>query len=187
MKTKFIFTLLIVALFFGGCNEENPLPKPKALLRLEYERPVMEVANTVHFTFKYNTTAVLKAKKSGTALSIRYPKMNASIFMNYKEINNDLDKLITDAHKLSLEHASRADGITPRPYVDPKNKVYGAFFEVRGDAASQAQFYATDSLKHFVTGSLYFEARPNYDSIYPAAVYIQNDMGRIMETLRWKD
>jgi gliding motility-associated lipoprotein GldD len=60
------------------------------------------------------------------------------------------------------------------------------FYEVRGNAASQAQFYVTDSTSHFVTGSLYFYARPNYDSIYPAAVYLQKDIRSIMESLRWK-
>jgi len=37
-----------------------------------------------------------------------------------------------------------------------------------------------------VTGSLYFYAKPNYDSILPAAMYLQNDIRRIMESLRWK-
>jgi len=106
--------------------------------------------------------------------------------MSFRKIKGDLKNLTIDARKLSYEHASKADGIRPRAYEDAKNKVYGEFFEVSGDAASQAQFYVTDSVKHFVTGALYFETKPNYDSIYPAAVYLQQDMGRIMETLRWK-
>jgi gliding motility-associated lipoprotein GldD len=59
------------------------------------------------------------------------------------------------------------------------------FYEVQGNAASQAQFYVTDSTDHFVTGSLYFLARPNYDSIYPAAIYLQQDIRKIMESLKW--
>ena len=73
------------------------------------------------------------------------------------------------------------------PYVDPLNTVYGMYYEVIGDAASQAQFYLTDSVQHFLTGSLYFRAKPNYDSIYPSAVYIQNDIRVLMESLRWID
>jgi len=60
------------------------------------------------------------------------------------------------------------------------------FYEVTGNAASQAQFYVTDSINHFVTGSLYFYAKPNYDSIYPAANYLQQDIRRIMETMAWQ-
>ena len=91
-----------------------------------------------------------------------------------------------DAQRLSYEHAAKADNIRPREYENKEDRVYGAFFEVIGNAASQAQFYATDSTEHFVTGSLYFASRPNYDSIYPAAVYLQQDIAHIMETLRWK-
>ena len=57
---------------------------------------------------------------------------------------------------------------------------------INGNAASQSHFYATDSVNHFITGSLYFEAKPNFDSIYPAAVYLREDIRRIMETIEWK-
>jgi gliding motility-associated lipoprotein GldD len=52
--------------------------------------------------------------------------------------------------------------------------------------ASPAQFYVTDSVQHFLVGSLYFYAKPNYDSILPAANYLQKDMVQIMETIVWK-
>jgi len=59
------------------------------------------------------------------------------------------------------------------------------FYEIDGNAASQAEFYITDSTKHFLTGSLYFNQRPNFDSIMPAAAYIKKDMRHLMETLKW--
>ena len=65
--------------------------------------------------------------------------------------------------------------------------MHGVLFEVVGDAASQSQFFVTDSTQHFVTGSLYFYTKPNYDSIYPAAAYLKEDIGKIMETLKWKN
>jgi gliding motility-associated lipoprotein GldD len=60
------------------------------------------------------------------------------------------------------------------------------FYQVGGNAATNSQFYATDSKKHFITGSVYFYAKPNFDSIMPAASYIKNDMQRLLETLQWK-
>ena len=66
------------------------------------------------------------------------------------------------------------------------DKVYGVFTEVKGDVASQAQFYVTDSINHFLTGSLYFYAKPNYDSILPAVDYLGKDIRHIMETIQWK-
>jgi len=64
--------------------------------------------------------------------------------------------------------------------------VYGMFSQVGGDAATNAQFYVTDSVNHFVTGSMYFYAKPNFDSIMPAASYLKDDMRNIMETLKWR-
>ncbi|MGO1585817.1 MAG: gliding motility lipoprotein GldD, partial [Mesonia sp.] len=56
-----------------------------------------------------------------------------------------------------------------------------------GNAASQAQFYVTDSVNHFITGSIYFRSKPNYDSIVPAANYLKNDIKHLMESLTWKE
>ena len=176
---------LLFVLVLCSCNEENVLPKPNAMLRLEYQKPISDSVETHYFTFEVNEAARVD-KKNNRSIVIEYPEMKAAIFMSYRGINKDLNKLMRDAHKLSGEHAAKADGIQQRIFENAENKVYGAFYEVSGDAASQAQFFVTDSLNHFVTGALYFESRPNYDSIYPAAKYLQNDMGRIMESLRWK-
>lgn len=183
MKVKFI--LLVCFLVLLACKEEAVIPKPRAMLRLEYAKPERSTVETDYFAFENNTRARVKSTNKG-AVELKYPELKASIFISYRKVKNDLQPLILDAQKLSYEHAAKSDGIRPRAYDDGVNSVYGTFFEVSGDAASQAQFYVTDSLNHFVTGSLYFETKPNYDSIYPAAVYLQNDMGRIIETLRWK-
>ena len=184
MNKKILFGLLLVALFIIGCKEDI-IPKPKALLRLDYPQVEMGKFQTEHFAFQYNKISKLKSQNKNS-VELDYPMMKGSIFINYRKIENNFEKLLSDARRFSYEHAAKADGISEQPFVNPKNKVYGMFYEVIGDAASQAQFYATDSTEHFVTGSLYFYARPNYDSIYPAAVYLQNDIRMIMESLRWK-
>jgi gliding motility-associated lipoprotein GldD len=79
----------------------------------------------------------------------------------------------------------KADAIPEQLFVNEDAGVYGMYYEVSGDAASQAQFYLTDSTRHFLAGSLYFEARPNYDSILPAAAYLREDIRRLMESLDW--
>ncbi len=185
MKFRFCLALPVFCMLFTACNEEV-LPKPNAKLRLEYSKPVLTELKTEHFSFDYNESAKVKIKNS-TALTLKYPEMQGEIFINYRKVDNNIDKLLSDAQKLSYEHSAKADGIIERPFVSEEHNVYGMFYEVSGNAASQAQFYVTDSTQHFLTGSLYFLTRPNYDSIYPAAAYLQNDIRGIMETLRWKD
>lgn len=185
MKLRFNLAMLLFCVLFTACNEEV-LPKPNAKLRLEYSKPALTELETAHFRFDYNKSAIVKIKNS-TALTLEYPEMKGEIFINYRKVDNDIEKLLSDAQKLSYEHSAKADGIIEQPFVDQEHNVYGMFYEVSGNAASQAQFYATDSTEHFMTGSLYFLTKPNYDSIYPAAAYLQNDIRGIMETLRWKD
>ncbi|MEM7380773.1 MAG: gliding motility lipoprotein GldD [Bacteroidota bacterium] len=175
--------MLGILLCTQSCKEEA-LPKPKAMLRLEYPQVQTTRVNVDRFNFEYNAIAKVKEESDGS-LTIDYPSLKGAVFITYKKVDRNLDKLLSDAQKLSYEHVVKADNILEQPFINDEDKVYGMFYEVKGDAASQAQFYATDSIQNFVTGSLYFYAKPNYDSIYPAAVYLQRDIRRIMETLRW--
>ncbi|MFS4468775.1 gliding motility lipoprotein GldD [Maribacter sp. 2210JD10-5] len=183
MKLNYLAVICFVLLLVN-CKEENPIPKPKALMRLEYPQGQLETLKTDNFEFQYNELAKAKANNE-EAFTIEYPEMKGAIFISYKKIDDNLNKLIRDAEKLSYEHASKGQ-IIPYPFVNPENKVYGALFEVQGDAASQSQFFVTDSTEHFLTGSVYFFTKPNYDSILPAAAYLQNDVRIIMESLKWK-
>jgi gliding motility-associated lipoprotein GldD len=120
---------------------------------------------------------------------LEYPTLKGTIFLTYKAIEKDeknLKDFLRDAQKFNLEHTKKADEIPAYPFEDSKRKIYGMLSVVKGNVASPAQFYVTDSINHFLTGSLYFLAKPNYDSILPAADYLQKDIKRIMETVTWK-
>ncbi|MCL6267503.1 gliding motility lipoprotein GldD [Flagellimonas myxillae] len=183
MRIKTLVLLSIMVLI--GCKEDV-IPKPHAMLRLEYpEASYKSMLNECSFSFDQNTLSVIKEDKD-CSLVLDYPSMKGSVYITYKPVKDNLKTLLTDAQKLSYEHVVKADNIVEQPFINPEGKVYGMFYEVSGDAASQSQFYVTDSTDHFVTGSLYFYAKPNYDSILPAAMYLQQDIRRIMETLRWK-
>ena len=182
-RSPFIVVFIVSVLFFS-CKEES-LPKPKALLRLEYENSTTSKYETEYYLFELSELASVSSGDDAS-LTLEYPSMKGSIFMTYKNVDGNIESLLSDAQKLSYEHVVKADNIIEQPFVNEKSGVFGMYYEVQGDAASQAQFYVTDSVKHFVTGSLYFYAKPNYDSIYPAAVYLQKDIRKIMESLRWK-
>ena len=120
-------------------------------------------------------------------MNLYYPEMNATIYLSYRPVNSsNLDSLLYDAQKLTYDHTIKAESILEQPRVDPDNRVFGMFYMINGDAATQSQFYVTDSIRHFITGSVYFESKPNFDSLYPAVVYLRSDVRRIMETITWK-
>jgi gliding motility-associated lipoprotein GldD len=168
-------------------------PKPNAFLRLEYPAPLYEIViSDAPFIFEKNKYAIpavvsVSGDKSQYAINISYPRMKATIYLSYIKVGKNLDSLLRDAQNITQKHTGKADGILPQAFENEEQKLYGMYYEVLGNAASQAQFYVTDTVSHFVAGSLYFYARPNYDSIKPAAAYLQNDMKRIMESIEWKD
>lgn len=184
-KQLVIFALLVVMFSVFSCKDEV-FPKPSSYLRLDYpEAKYVNFENKCPFSFEMNSEAVIKGEKN-CGFTISYPKMKATIYLTYKPVNKDINLLLRDAQKLTYEHVIKADDILEQPYLNPSKKVYGMFYQVNGNAATNSQFYVTDSTKHFVTGSVYFYAKPNFDSIMPAASYIKNDMQRLMETLKWK-
>ena len=184
-KTIGLFTMLLFLVSANGCKDEA-LPKPASQLRLDY--PVAKYAkfsNDCPFEFEMNEEAIIKEDKN-CGFMIKYPKMKATIYLNYKTVDNNLNDLLKDAQTLTYKHVIKADDILEQPYINKEKKVYGMFYRVDGNAATNSLFYATDSIKHFVTGSIYFYAKPNFDSIMPAASYVKNDMQRIIETIKWK-
>ncbi|RNC92508.1 MAG: gliding motility lipoprotein GldD [Allomuricauda sp.] len=184
MKHSIFLILLMVCLL--SCKNDV-LPKPSAYLRLDFpEATYTNWEKDCPFGFESNTISKVTIKDD-CSLVIDYPTIKGSIYLTYKKVDGNIKNLLIDAQKLTYEHVVKADQIDPKEFINDKEKVYGMFYEVMGNAASQSQFYATDSLSHFVTGSLYFYAKPNYDSIYPAAIYLQKDIRRIMESLEWKN
>lgn len=186
--TSQVLLIFVSLLFFASCSK-NSTPKPNAYLALNYpEAKYSTYKNSFHnFTFDLNSLATVKEVKP-TAFEIYYPSMNATVFLNFKTVTNDnLDGLLKDAQKLTYEHFIKADEIVEQPYLNDDEKVFGMFYNVKGNAATNVQFYATDSTKNFLTASLYFYAQPNFDSILPATHYIQKDMRQMLESLKWEN
>ena len=178
--------VLLVLVFAESCKDEV-LPKPASQLRLDYPLAQYTLkSNPCPFEFEINKEAVIK-EENNCGITIHYPKMKATIYLTYKAVDNNIDFLLRDAQNLTYKlHTLKADKIIEQPFVNPNKKVYGMFYDVTGNAATNSLFYATDSIKHFITGSAYFYAKPNYDSILPAESYLKNDMQHLMETIKWK-
>ena len=183
---SFLFFFASILFFFASC-EDDVLVKPSALLRLDYPEPDYKIVNSdCPYSFEINGNATLINKKN-CGLNIYYPNMKATLYLTYRDIqNNNLDSLLQDAQKLAYDHTIKANSIPEQPFLNPDKKVYGMFYMINGNAATQAEFYATDSINHFLNGALYFEAKPNFDSIYPAVVYLREDIRKLMETITWK-
>ncbi len=185
-QIKNISLLTVITLILFSCSNEEYLPKPKAFLRLAYDDANYKgVITNCPYNFEISTNAQANFNEK-CWVNIKYPKLKASINITYRPVENNLYELLQEAEKLTYNHTIKADNIFSNDYENINSKKYGTLREVIGNAASPLQFHLTDSSKHFITGALYFEAKPNYDSILPAVKYIEKDIEHIMESLSWK-
>ncbi|MGJ8683848.1 MAG: gliding motility lipoprotein GldD [Nonlabens sp.] len=181
--------LLIIGIIavLSSCGDNELQPKPQAQLALQYPTPEyqkMEKDNCP-FNFEINSYARVLAK-SDCSMKIEYPFMEATVYMDYAPVQDNIRELLIDGQKLSFSHNRMADVIDDKIYINPDKSAYGMMYSIEGNAASNVQFYLTDSVQNFVTASLYFDRTPNYDSIYPAIDYIKLDMRKMMESMTWK-
>jgi len=184
MFKNLVFILLSLVLVSCG---KDPIPKPVGELRLEYPSvKYREFDKSCPYTFEYSDYARIDNGKKECWYYINYPKMKAKIFLTYYPIHNDFPLHIKEAEKLVYEHTIKASAIETKSFSYPEKKVFGNFYELKGQSASNIQFYVTDSTKHFLTANLYFNTRPKPDSLAPAVDYIKKDMLRMIDTFEWK-
>ena len=177
--------LLFTFLGFLSCGDDV-LPKPEAYLNLEYKKPDYSPLQLKRpYKFDISSNAIVR-DESKNWLKIQYPTLKASLDITYRTIDGNLKELLIESEKLVFKHTVKAEQISSNDYVDDKKKVYGTLHEITGNAASQIQFHLTDSTKHFIKGALYFNSKPNYDSILPAVFHIRKDVQKLIETLHWK-
>ena len=120
-------------------------------------------------------------------INIDFPQFDGRLHLSYKEVGkHKFDSLVNDAFTMSYkQHTTRASGIQSQPFESP-NGIRGVYFSLKGNAATANQFFATDSVKHFLRGALYFNAPPNEDSLRPVNNFLKEDMQHMINTLRWR-
>lgn len=180
------FHFLALGIFLFSCSGEVS-PKPYGELRLEYpEAKYLDFQTPCGYGFQYSDFArVEKSPKGECWYYVNYPKMKAKIFLTYFPIKNDLNLHIKEAERMVYEHTVKASAIETKAFEYAEKKVFGNFYELKGQTASNIQFYATDSTRHFVTANLYFSTRPRPDSLAPAIDYIKKDVIRMLDTFSW--
>jgi len=182
---KKVGIVFIIAVLLVACNSET-LPKQKPYLKLQYPLASYKITNSnCPYNFEVSNLATVNFKNNCWA-TIQYPNLKATIHITYRSVDNNLEEILKEVEKLTFEHTVKADVINAVPYENLEKKVFGKLYNIEGNVATNIQFRVTDSVKHVLSGSLYFYAKPNYDSIVPAIKYLEKDMMHLVETLEWK-
>lgn len=190
IKHLFIFALIII---FTACGRHET-PKPRGLFRIALpERDYQEFDDSFPYRFEHPTYSRVEHDDREWAedywADIVFDEFNARIHLSYKPINNisDLHAYFNDAYTFVHKHIPKATGIREETFTHTEESVYALLFRIRGrEAASAIQFYATDSLSHFLRGALYFNITPDNDSLAPVIDFLEEDIRHMIATLQWK-
>jgi gliding motility-associated lipoprotein GldD len=190
-----IFTMYGLFFSLTACNSTYS-PKPRGYFRIDFPAHDYQSFNRPEFPYSFDypvygnilrDTAFFGDKPENPYwINVDFPRFHARIYISYKEVDNNFDKLREDAYKMTYKHTYKASSIEDSLINTPLG-VHGIFFNVGGDAATAKQFFVSDSTRHFLRGALYFDATPNSDSLSIVNAFLQTDMDHLINTLRWKN
>jgi gliding motility-associated lipoprotein GldD len=194
-KTVALMLLIFISASFG-CRE-IAVPKPRGHFRIDMpQRQYVQFNDQneknikIPLSFEYpvygRVTYPLQKGSDPGWFNIEFPFYKARIYLTYKKVNNDLDSLLEQSYNLNVKnHVSKADAIKEQVFSNRQNKVYGILYDLKGNTASAVEFYVTDSVNHYLRGSLYFSSEPNADSLAPVIDFFREDIMHLIETLKW--
>jgi gliding motility-associated lipoprotein GldD len=186
---RILVLIIILTLILTGCKE-NPVPKPRGYFRIDLpEKAYKNQITDCPFQFdipSYSAYQKRADKDDECWFNLNFPKYRAQVHFTYKPINGNLRQLLEESHSMSFEHHVKANDIKRSVIQIDSTCVYGLVYRLEGDVASSVQLYLTDSVNHFLRGSLYFKVKTNSDSLAPVIQFIAEDLVVLANTLRWK-
>ena len=192
MRNRFVVLLMLIAAL-SACESQDYIPKPRGYARVDFpDHSYSRVLNeNCAFRFEKSELSVYESVKAPEGEScwfnIVYPNQKAKVHFSYLKVTpENLTVYIEDARKLALKHLVKADDFEENVVLDDSARVFGVIYDFKGSTASNLQFYLTDSLNHFIRGSLYFEVTPNADSLSPSEAYIEEEVLHLINTFTWQ-
>ena len=194
IKELKVLALVIIAVLMASCGgTPDYSPKPRGYFRIVYPKKEYQTYQQgCPFSFEYPKYGRIEQDKSRLAKpcwqNIQFDQFNATLHLSYETIHSkkEFNQLIEDAHKLSFKHTVKATSIDEGIIAYPAKKVYGIYYTIDGNAASSAQYFLTDSTKHYLRCALYFNTVPRLDSIQPVLNFLKKDVDVMIKTFKWK-
>lgn len=199
---RLLLCFLLLSLVIACSDPLIPIPKPRIYPKVNYpdRNYITFDKNYCAFSFEYpdymkfekDSLLVNQATKHPCWFTMNVPMLNGSIHFTYTNISGDsinerLFDVINDSYTLSEKHNIKATGRVTEPFMIDERRLFGITYSVDGNVASPYHFMVTDSLEHAVWASLYFNTKPNADSMAPIVDFVKEDLQKVIETFRWNE
>jgi gliding motility-associated lipoprotein GldD len=184
--------LILFAFLVFSCHDANYSPKPRGYFRIDFPKKEYKLyeGGNCPFKFEYPEYASVDIDSDRDAqpcwLNVQFRSLNGTLHLSYKEIKENLYKYTEDSRSLTDRHMLKASAIDETPIKNISKHLYGLKYNIEGNTASAVQFYITDSVHHFLRGSLYFNLPPQIDSLEPVIRFVESDIDHLINTFSWK-
>ena len=189
MLKNSLFIIVLVAMLTAllSCDGNKTfVPKPPTYLKIEFpKREYAIYEDECDFSFEVPSYFEIQKLKNSCNRDIHFKGFDGMIHLSYIKMDTILSAYVNYVLDKIDEHKVKATAIYDSVFINNETKVYGTFFELQGNVASPFQFYLTDSTTIFMNGIIYFNTRPNYDSIKPVLNFVREDLYKIMKTTQW--
>ncbi len=187
MKKSSWFIAFAMIILLSACDEKKTVPKPPTYLEVDMpDRSYSLFADSCRYSYEKPAYFEVKnVRGSECNRDISFGKLNGTLHLSVIDMDTSLATYVNYAIDKVGEHKVKATAILDTNIIRSDANVYGTFFELQGNVASPFQFYLTDSTDRFYSGVVYFNTRPNYDSILPTLKYVKKDLMHFMNTLNW--
>ncbi len=190
MRRNYLYLIIITSFLFFSCREKYT-PKPRGYPRIDFPQKLYVLHDSIEpYLFEYPEYAKIVPDRSpGSELywmNIEFPSLNGTVYISYKKINGNLNAYVEDSRNFVYKHTVKAEQIPETRVSKPEKEVYGIIYDLKGNTASSVQFFLTDSIRHFVRGSLYFNTQPDKDSLAPVINFVREDIIHLINTFQWK-
>ena len=175
---------LLTVFFILGCSNDPIIPKPNAFLYKEFQTPNYKLyQNNCGFSFQINDKSIIT--QEGCNLKIKNLKLRSTIFITHIKIDNNLSLIESDFTDKINKNSENAFFVNSSEYVDEQKKVFAKYFSFSGDTPSNTYFFITDSDKFYLSGSLFFDSKPNYDSLLPSINHVNKNIRKLIQSFNW--
>lgn len=177
----------IALLFVVSCNKPST-PRPDGYFRIE-SYPDSYTAHTIGcIKLHINDSARCQypphtANDGVVWLNLIYPRYNATIYLSYIPIDNNLDRLIAESTELVYRQNINTEMVEAVAYENPESSVYATLYVLSSESATPIQFIATDSVQYLLRGALYYDKPVKADSVAPSLQYLENDIMQLIESI----
>lgn len=187
-----LFYLSIILVLFSACAADPVTPKPRGYFKIELpKKSYTHFSDDCAYSFDYPVYGKVEPDLDKEAQpcwkNLVFPQFNGRLHLTYHKIDSkeDFTRLVEYARELAFKHTVKANAIDQKFINYPDRKVYGVYYAIDGNTASSVQFFLTDSTENYFRGALYFNERPQYDSIQPVVNFLKKDIDVLIETFKW--